>query len=163
MMNREPDGRMPAGHDHGSMEMNATSPQEIDSNTDAPASSDTTNHQHSNHLSSLVESYLKLKKALSGDQLESARKHLTAFRTEVTQNAEMNNHPDHAQMHGQHHAAMVQAVDEASDADNLEQMRPAFSSISDNLVTALQNQNYSGQRLYLQYCPMANKRRFEAV
>lgn len=158
MMNRNPDGSMPAGHDHGSMEMNTPDRQEIDSNSNSNASppSDTTGHQHSDHLSSLVENYLAMKGTLESDQLDLTKKHLQFFRNEVKQSREMNNHNEHAQMHGQHHAAMVKAVETAWKADNLEQFRIAFSSISENLVKALENQNYSDQTLYLQYCPMAN-------
>jgi Cu(I)/Ag(I) efflux system membrane fusion protein len=142
MMNREPGSRASrAGHDHGTETQ--TSQVEKD------------RHQHTEHLTVLIDSYLKVKNALVADEFEGAKKHLVTFKTEVTQSAEMNQHPEHSVKHDKHHAAMLKAVESASKAKNLEQFRSSFVNISENLVKALQNQRYGERELYLQYCPMA--------
>ncbi len=150
MMNREPGSGVNRGaHDHGIKEINP--PGEI-KNTEK----DTTDHQHTEHLSNLIESYLDIKNALVEDRFEEAKTHLQILREEVMQNSEMNNHSEHSEMHAEHHAAMVQAVEEAFIADNQDRFRQAFAKISDNLILAVQNQNYGEETLYLHYCPMAN-------
>lgn len=144
MMNQNPDGAMPRGHDHGSMEIETSK-------------ADTTekSHQHSEHLSALVNHYLAIKNALSNDQFEEAQAQLEGFRNEVTRSAEMNDHPEHSAMHETHHAAMVEAVEAGVQSQNIKELRSAFADISDHLVKALENQGYNGKELYLQYCPMA--------
>jgi len=151
MMNQNPDGTMPKGHDHGSMDANME--MEMESTEE-----DTGTHQHTGHLSALVDRYLAIKNALAEDQFEEAQIQLDNFRTEVTQSAAMNNHPEHSAMHQKHHAAMVRAVEAGAKSQNIEELRAAFAEISNNLVMALENQDYSGKELYWQYCPMAESR-----
>ena len=139
MMNKNPSGTMPAGHDHGSMEMETSKADTIEKS-----------HQHTDHLSSLVEHYLAMKDALSGDRFEEAQEKLTGFREEVTQSAE-----EHAAIYEEHHAAMVQALEVGAQSRNIQELRSAFADISDHLVKTLENQDYSGKELYWQYCPMA--------
>lgn len=147
MMNQNPDGTMPKGHDHGSIEMETSK-------------ADSTNkpHQHTEHLSMLIERYLAVKNALTNDQFEEAKEQLADFREEVMQSAAMNNHPEHSEMHQKHHAAMVKAVGAGSDAETLEQLRTAFIDISENLAKAVQNQGYNKEQLFLQFCPMADNK-----
>lgn len=142
MMNRESGKTIQPEHKHGMMEMNTSA-------------TDTNAHQHTEHLSILLDHYLKMKNALTKDNFEKAKHHLKDLKAEVIKSSEMNNHPKHSQMHKKHHAAMVEAITSASNAKNIDQFRAAFSAISDNLVKAIQNQNYEQQELYLQYCPMA--------
>jgi Cu(I)/Ag(I) efflux system membrane fusion protein len=113
-------------------------------------------HQHNNHLELLVDQYLAAQKALSVDDFESAHGYLSDFKKEVSENSEMNHHPEHSGKHAKHHGTMVAAVNAASDATDIEKLRKAFAQISDNLVKALRNQVYEGKELFLQYCPEAN-------
>lgn len=154
MMNRKPDGRKPAVHDHGSMEMKQ--PNERNS-TQEPGSSktDTTGHQHSEHLDTLLKEYLKIKNALANDRLEEAKEHLLSFRDEVRNSTEMTQHPEHIEKHDRHHAAMLESVENAANAGSADTFRKAFAGISEHLTKAVQNQGYDEQELYLQYCPMA--------
>jgi len=161
MMNPNPgQGGMQAGHNHGNMGSDKTTPNKKqlgkNSKTENKLAVDTTNHQHTEHLSTLITHYLNMKNALTQDQFLDAQNHLTNFKQEVTKSSAMNNHPDHSKMHQQHHAAMVKAVEEASDAANIDAFRKAFIAISENLIMALDNQHFDAQQLYLQYCPMAN-------
>lgn len=112
-------------------------------------------HSHDEHLESLVTSYLKMKDALVVDQFDEAKAHLRGFSTEVTTSREMTNHTEHAEMHNAHHSAMVAAVESASKAEDIEQLRGAFDEISGELLKALKNQEYE-KILYVQFCPMAN-------
>ena len=144
MMNKNPDGTMPRGHDHGSMEMETSKAD----TAEEP-------HQHTEHLSALVDHYLAMKGALAGDKFEVAKQQLTAFRKEVTQSTAMIDHPEHSAMHEKHHAAMMEAVEAGAQSQNIQELRSAFANISDHLVMALENQGYKGKELYLQYCPMA--------
>jgi len=146
MMNQSPESkknRPHSQHDHSSMQMSMDK-------------SDNDKHQHSQHLSSLSFSYLKLKNALTNDHFAKAQKHLEDFKTEVLQSDAMNDHPEHSAMHDRHHRSMAEAVQNAANAKSLEQLRNAFILISDNLIKAIQNQNFKDQELFIQYCPMAD-------
>ena len=156
MMNREPDGRKPAGHDHGTTEMDSSEEMEPMQESSGSSASDTTGHRHTGHLNILIDDYLNIKNALADDRFGVAKKHLEDFQAEALQNQEMNNHSEHSAMHGQHHAAMVKAIERASATDNIDSFRQAFADISENLLKAIRNQDYKEQDLYLQYCPMAN-------
>ncbi len=153
MMNREPNGRKPQMHDHGSMEMD--SPEEESIQESGPAHTDTTEHQHTGHLEVLVKEYLEIKKALTNDRIELAKEHLRTFAVEVRRNSEMTRHPEHTDKHNRHHKAMLASVETAANAENIDSFREAFAAISEHLTKAVENQNYDGQELYLQYCPMA--------
>lgn len=113
-------------------------------------------HQHEEHLSALLKHYLNLKDALAVDNFEDARISLAEFRKEVVEREEMNNHEEHAQVHAKHHGAMVEAVEKAAGAEDIEELRSAFADISDNLIIALEKQGYDEITLHIQYCPMAD-------
>lgn len=51
---------------------------------------------------------------------------------------------------------MTEAVTEAEEAGDIDELRLAFKEISEHLVKALENQGYNEETLYLQYCPMAD-------
>lgn len=112
-------------------------------------------HQHNDHLSTLLEHYLSAKDALNKDDYGAARGALSEFRKEVVGNKEMHNHKEHPKKHVQHHRAMVEAVDKAAKAGDIDELRSAFKDISDQLTAALENQGYDDKVLYLHYCPMA--------
>ncbi|WP_428236507.1 efflux RND transporter periplasmic adaptor subunit [Gracilimonas sp.] len=167
MMNREPGtGTNRSAHDHGNMESGAEMDMdrsedqtEIDhsqhqSMVSTPEdTADESTHLHSVHLDALVESYLKMKTALTQDDLEQAKNHLQVFAKEVKNSSEMNDHKEHIQQHENHHQAMLNAVQMAENSTNIKALRSAFKQISAELITALENQNYEGD-LFKQYCPM---------
>lgn len=172
MMNREPgSGANRPAHDHGNMDMESGSESEMNRETNGDTeemdhsqhqnmqsmSADTTHneyaHQHTGHLDTLVENYLKMKSALTNDDFDEAQTHFQAFAEEVRSSSEMNDHQEHAQKHATHHAAMISAVNEAEVASDIKAFRSAFKKISTELITALENQGYEGN-LFKQYCPM---------
>jgi len=157
MMNRNPDGTKPAGHNHGSMEgMNGSGESsEMDNQSHQQTTTDTSDHQHSEHLSKLIDNYLVMKEALSNDRFKEAKNYLEVFKKEVTESKEMNEHPEHSAMHQKHHAAMVKAVEDASEARTIDKLRASFAEISNQLGKAVENQGFDGEDLYWQYCPMA--------
>ncbi|MEX1261891.1 MAG: DUF3347 domain-containing protein [Balneolaceae bacterium] len=110
-------------------------------------------HSHPEHLETLVEEYLNMKTSLTSDDLESAQTHLQAFSSEVKNSSEMNHHEEHSEQHDMHHRSMTEAVHQAENADDIETFRLAFREISEQLITALENQGYEGD-LFKQYCPM---------
>jgi len=110
-------------------------------------------HGHPEHLETLVGEYLNMKNSLISDELESAQTHLRAFSEEVKNSVEMNDHEEHSEQHDMHHGSMTEAVKHAERADDIETFRLAFKKISEQLLTALENQGYEGV-LYKQYCPM---------
>ena len=110
-------------------------------------------HQHKDHLEVLVSEYLEIKNALVKDDLETAKNHLKAFADEVSENSEMNQHEEHAKKHEMHHAAMVKAVEMASEAEDIDSLRAAFKNISAELIKAVENQGYD-EKLFIQFCPM---------
>ena len=65
----------------------------------------------------------------------------------------MNSHSEHADKHAVHHQAMVAAVNEAENAGDITAFRSAFKKISEELITAIENQGFD-DTLYRQYCPM---------
>ncbi|NGP75518.1 efflux RND transporter periplasmic adaptor subunit [Balneolaceae bacterium YR4-1] len=153
MMNREPDGRKPARHDHGSMEMN--NGQMKSTQEPKTEKSDTTEHRHISHLDNLLNEYQNMKEALADDRLDEAKKYLHSFRQEAVQSSQMTDHSAHANTHEDHHSAMLASIKEAENAQNAESFRRAFAGISEHLTKAVQNQGYNEQSLFLQYCPMA--------
>lgn len=110
-------------------------------------------HGHPEHLETLVEEYLNMKNSLTSDDLESAQIHLQAFSDEVKNSDEMNDHEEHSGQHDMHHGAMATAVKQAENADDIQSFRLTFKEISEQLLTALENQGYEGD-LFKQYCPM---------
>lgn len=112
-------------------------------------------HNHDEHLSILVTSYLQMNEALAKDDFGSAEDHLASFSEEVFSSQEMNHHPEHADKHEKHHGAMVAAVKQALEADTIEQLRDSFSDITDQLMKAVENLGYTDGPLYIQFCPMA--------
>lgn len=148
MMNRRPtdnEKNMRQEHDHPTVELE----QSI-------ATPDTINHQHKEHLSVVLNHYLSLKEALTNDEFEEAQGHLRDLQTEVTQSTEMNQPSQHTEIHKEYHLSMVEAINNASEAKNLEQLRESFIDISDTLISEVQNQGYEKDELFIQYCPMAN-------
>lgn len=113
-------------------------------------------HQHNEHLTRLVEHYLDVKEALAEDDFEAALSSSSDLRDEVIGNDEMNNHEKHSQMHAKHHSSMVEAVTNAVQAGDIDELRSTFKDISSNLIKALENQDFDEETLYLQYCPMAD-------
>lgn len=110
-------------------------------------------HQHTDHLETLILHYMEAKNALVQDNFESAKEHLQAFSEEVHSSREMNNHEELSEKHTKHHGKMMAAVEEASEVKDIEALRYVFKKISDELITAVQNQGYEGT-LFKQYCPM---------
>ena len=155
MMNRNPDGRVPAVHDHGTMDRDNGSNPPAGSHGQQENPQPEETHQHEGHLSELVGHYLEIKTALTQDNLVQAKASLSSFSKEVTQNPEMTDHDEHSTKHAAHHAAMVQAVQKAENSDNIASFRSAFATISRELLQAIENQRTADRELYLQYCPMA--------
>lgn len=113
-------------------------------------------HQHSEHLTTLLEHYFDVKEALAEDDFEKALSSSSDLRDEVIRNDEMNNHEKHFQMHVEHHGSMVEAVTNGVEAGDIDELRSFFKNISSNLIKALKNQDFDEEMLYLQYCPMAD-------
>ncbi|MDR9364013.1 MAG: DUF3347 domain-containing protein [Balneolaceae bacterium] len=113
------------------------------------------NHQHSEHLETLLTEYLEIKRALVNDNFEGAKSALQSFSQEITTNNEMKHHPEHSQMHETHHSTMITAVESASNAENIDQLRNSFDEISAELIKAVKNQNIK-TNLHVQFCPMAD-------
>ncbi|MEX0844612.1 MAG: DUF3347 domain-containing protein [Balneolaceae bacterium] len=110
-------------------------------------------HQHRGHLEILLGHYMNAKNALVQDDFESAKESLKAFAEEVQSSVEMNEHEEYTEKHADHHANMVAAVEDASEAENIDSLRAAFKNISYELITAVENQEYDGT-LFKQFCPM---------
>lgn len=113
------------------------------------------NHQHNDHLETLLSEYLDMKEVLVNDNFEGAKSSLQNFAEEVTSSHEMNHHPEHANMHQVHHNAMLSAVESASNAENIDQFRNSFDEISAELIKAVKNQGIDTD-LHIQFCPMAD-------
>lgn len=113
-------------------------------------------HNHDVHLSILVAEYMDFKNALVVDEFEKAKKHIFKFAKEVQSNDEMNEHKEHQEMHQKHHSMMVNAIDKASNTTNIDELRASLEGITIELVKAIENQGYDHDKLYLQFCPMAN-------
>jgi Cu(I)/Ag(I) efflux system membrane fusion protein len=118
---------------------------------------DSTNHQHKDHLKTLVSEYLQLKDALVASEFDEAKSHLSNFSEEVNNNAEMMDHSEkHGEMHEEHHGAMASAIESAQKAENIKELRASFEGISDQLVKAIENQGFEDEQLFVQFCPMAD-------
>lgn len=112
-------------------------------------------HQHTEHLDTMVSSYLEMKNALVNDDFEQAQSALQTIADEVMNSKEMNHHPEHSKLHKSHHGKMISAINSALESENVKQLRNSFDEISDHLITALKNQGYD-EELHVQFCPMAD-------
>lgn len=110
-------------------------------------------HQHTQHLDTLIQHYMDAKDALVQDDFQSAQRSMNTFAEEVHNSSEMNDHEAHAEKHAKHHANMVAAVTEASEAEDIGALRVAFKKMSAELITAVENQGYE-ETLFTQHCPM---------
>lgn len=113
-------------------------------------------HSHDDHLSILISEYMDFKNALVADDFEKAQKHISNFAKEVQSNDEMNEHKEHQKKHETHHAKMLAAVETATAAKNIEELRNSLEGVTLELVKAVENQGYDKSALYVQFCPMAN-------
>ncbi len=113
-------------------------------------------HAHNDHLSTLITEYLAAKDALVADNFEVAQNHISNFTKEVRSNNEMNEHKEHQKMHEIHHSTMLMAVEKASSAKNIGELRGSLEGITTELVKAVENQGYNKSALFVQFCPMAN-------
>ncbi|MGM0588119.1 MAG: DUF3347 domain-containing protein [Bacteroidota bacterium] len=111
-------------------------------------------HQHKAHLQTMIQDYLSAQQALAADDMDTALEHIQAMRQEAADNTEMNNHQEHAERHQKHHGQMMSALNNATSASDVKQMREAFKDISSHLIMAAKNQGLE-ETLYVQYCPMA--------
>ena len=149
MMNREPGtGRNGGAHQHH--EMPEGSMQGSESGPDPQ-----NGHSHGEHLRILINSYMEMTHALVQSDFDSAKAALQTFHQEVTTSSEMEDHPEHSEMHEEHHAAMVAAVESAMEAETIGQLRESYQQISQELIKAMENQGY-GETLFVQFCPMAD-------
>ncbi len=113
-------------------------------------------HSHDEHLSTLISEYMDFKNALVADDFEKAQKHISNFTKEVKSNDEMNEHKEHQKKHETHHAKMLAAVETATAAKNIKELRNSLEGVTLELVKAVENQGYDKSALYVQFCPMAN-------
>ncbi len=113
-------------------------------------------HTHNEHLSTLINEYLAAKDALTVDNFGEAQNHISNFTKEVKSNNEMNEHKEHQKKHEAHHSKMLAAVEKASSANNIEELRNSLEGITEELLEAIENQGYDKSVLYVQFCPMAN-------
>ncbi|MFO7847451.1 MAG: efflux RND transporter periplasmic adaptor subunit [Balneolaceae bacterium] len=153
MMNRDPgSGANRAGHDHGEMDMSQSADTSHQQHSDHAEQDE--EHSHDEHLQQLVNHYLNTKNALADDDFEKASGDFEEFAEEVSTNDEMNQHDEHADGHEAHHTSMMSAVDEARNADDIDEFRIAFREVSEHLLAAIENQGFDGGVLFKQYCPM---------
>lgn len=120
----------------------------------APLSAQDRQHSHDEHLSILIGHYLEMKEALANDDFDTAKSALEKLTKEASENEEMNHHPDHSEMHIEHHSQMLKALETASSATSIAQLRDSFNEISEQLIVAVRNQS-PDQQLFIQFCPMA--------
>lgn len=113
-------------------------------------------HSHIQHLEILISEYLAFKDALVADDYETAKVHISTFDTEVKSNKEMNDHKEHQKMHEAHHSKMLAAVNVATSAENIKELRNSLEAITLELVSAVEKQGYDKSALFVQFCPMAN-------
>jgi Cu(I)/Ag(I) efflux system membrane fusion protein len=94
--------------------------------------------------------------ALVTDDFEKAQKHIVNLTKEVKSNKEMNEHKTRQEMIELYQVKMLAAVEKASSAKNIEELRSTLEGITMELVKAVENRGYDKSALYVQFCPMAN-------
>ncbi|HAW79942.1 MAG TPA: hypothetical protein DEO59_05695 [Balneola sp.] len=110
---------------------------------------------HDKHLGILITEYIQLKDALVADDFELAQKSLNSFSKEINSNSEMIDH-ESSDKYDAHHKRMVAAVNTTMKAQDIKALRDSFDEITDELLVAIENQGYTDNKLYVQFCPMAN-------
>lgn len=154
MMNREPgSGAVPAGHQHGNMEMS----EEDHTGQQAGASVesfDDVPDDFREKFTEAIEIYLNGKNALVESDLNEAQ---SAYETFIAKLEEIGIHG----LSGDGHMAWMESyetlVNHASaitGAENLEAARLSFRNLSEELIRAVEMFGIEGV-IYHQYCPMA--------
>lgn len=161
MMNREPGtGAVPAGHDHGDRD-DADDHEEMDMETEEPEvhehtdAVEGTTDEFRDEFRGLLEHYLAGKSAL----FESDRDEVDeAFQRAAEELESIGRH----RMDGDAHMKWMEQYEALEDhfehirtADELEEQREIFATMSHVLIEAVRNYEISGV-VYHQHCPMAD-------
>ncbi|UII33072.1 efflux RND transporter periplasmic adaptor subunit [Fulvivirga ulvae] len=115
-----------------------------------------TGDQARKHIEGLIIKYYKLKDALVASNKEEALASASAFKRELEQTP-MNIFKDKAHdrwmaLEGQ----MREAINGIGSADNIDQARKSFISLSEVMVNTAQTFGPFSKTVYVQHCPMAN-------
>lgn len=152
MMNPEGGATM-SGHNHGGMTAENTS----------------ANIQHSSHSKSVVigskakmelklmlDSYIKLKNALTDDNLKNAISMAKEMSTALGK-VNMGVFKGEAHIIWMKHSSVLELeLQKANKANEIGKMRESFKSISDQMVLLVKSFGSIDGTLYIDYCPMAN-------
>jgi len=108
------------------------------------------------HLWSTIEKYLLLQEALAGDEKEEATRAASQTRESLyTINMSLLSEEPHEIWMGSR-VRMNKALDDITDAENIETARKAFEQFSNELIAVVQQFGIPGSRaLYRVHCPMA--------
>lgn len=151
MMNPE-EGPAMAGHNHGGMEMPASSDQVKEKETKPVAIS----QKAKEALQPLYAGYLDLKNALVADDLkESKRAAIQLMSTFGKINMSLFTGEAHNAWMG-YSSAMSETLRQAQHQNSIEELRTTFQQISEGMIAMAKAFNPLDQALYIQFCPMAD-------
>ncbi|MTI22103.1 efflux RND transporter periplasmic adaptor subunit [Fulvivirga sp. RKSG066] len=157
MMNPE-GGPSMSGHDHGSIEMSASSSTSADEKT-AEVKPVSISRKAKDALKPLYEEYLKFKDALVADNLIEAQRAANELKAKLEAvNMSIFTGDSHdAWM--KHSSDLKSALQHIQHVEDIEAMRKAFQEISEGMIDLTRAFNPLEKTLYVQYCPMADSNR----
>lgn len=160
MMNRQPGSGAVPVHDHGDMEMNDDEQPEVDHQNHS--SEDINEHDYSefnvpenfrSQFTEAIEAYIRGKDALFESDLDAAT---SEYQTFIEELEEIGPHGVSGDGHEEWMESYQSITDSASEivaAEDIDNARSAFKSLSDELVMAVEMFGIDGV-VYHQYCPM---------
>ena len=152
MMNQE-GGKAPTGHNHGNMSGSETDEHASHDMEKEPKSMEWPASE-SAYYKTMVESYLELKNALVNDQ--SASDHAKVMLNAIS-DVNMGAFSSEGHMKWMEHQKVLKQKAEAIvNADKIGEQRKHFIRLSDHMIELVKTFKAPENKLYVQFCPMAN-------
>jgi len=148
-------GQVMTGHNHGgtNMEVSEVSDIKQSAKTDKPSS---ISQQGKNALQPVYADYLKLKDALTADNLEDAKKAAVSMRENLAR-VEMGLFTGESHDTWMKFSTQLQKdLQHSPHFSSLEEIRKAFRMLSETMVGMSDSFKPFGKTLYVQHCPMAD-------
>ncbi|EAZ82652.1 efflux RND transporter periplasmic adaptor subunit [Algoriphagus machipongonensis] len=143
-----PDGGVPmTGHNHGEMQgtMSSTSNSSLAISPQAKYS-----------LKPVYDNYLKLKDALTKDELNDSKEAAKSMEESINKvNMALFTGDAHTQWMT-FEGNLKKSLTDAKTAKNIDELRKSFQSISDEMVKMTEQFHAYSETLYVQHCPMAD-------
>ncbi len=108
-------------------------------------------------IQNLLEKYMKIKNELTKDNFEDAKDLLPDFESQLSTIENVLPKGKARTIWSEKYKIMLHALSDDAINRNIGEIRKAFRKVSENLVSFLQQTDFSNPDLMVNYCPMANQ------